>query len=336
MTRIFLSILASAAVIGVGLYDGLDLPRSARAQDSDTVIRLDQLEHQMRQLTGTIEQLQYRNQQLEQALRRMQDDMDARLQQLAGKAAQAAGQNRVSGVMPSQSASSVPPSQPAVGGRRTDAFDPTLNPNAPGAPRTLGSLPANPAPGNATMPAVNPDAASNVPPINVPGGRSTGAPLDLSANAPRNVAAADNGLPSANAGQVAAVLPPSQTPRDEFDLAYGYLLRKDYASAEDGFRAFLRAFPNDRMAADAQFWLGESMFQRQDYRDAADAFLGVTKNYESSAKAPDALLRLGESLAAIGEKDLACATFGEVGRKYPRASPNVKQGVDREFKRVHC
>jgi tol-pal system protein YbgF len=90
------------------------------------------------------------------------------------------------------------------------------------------------------------------------------------------------------------------------------------------------------MIADSQYWLGESFFQRQKYRDAAETFLGVTTKYDTSAKAPDALLRLGQSLAALKEKEAACAAFGEVTRKYPRASAGVKQGVDREQKRVKC
>jgi len=78
------------------------------------------------------------------------------------------------------------------------------------------------------------------------------------------------------------------------------------------------------------------MFQRQNYRDAADAFLALSKKYENSAKAPDSLLRLGQSLAALKEKEAACAAFGEVVRKYPRASTGVKAAVDREQKRVKC
>ena len=88
-----------------------------------------------------------------------------------------------------------------------------------------------------------------------------------------------------------ATLAPSQTPRDEYDLAYGYVLRKDYALAEDAFRGFLSKYPDDRLVGDATYWLGESMFQRQRYRDAAEAFLTVSTKYESTAKAPDALLR---------------------------------------------
>ena len=66
-------------------------------------------------------------------------------------------------------------------------------------------------------------------------------------------------------------LPPSDSPRDNYDMAYGYIMRKDYALAEDGFRNFLRRFPSDRLVPEAQYWLGESMFQRQRYRDAAEA-----------------------------------------------------------------
>ena len=48
------------------------------------------------------------------------------------------------------------------------------------------------------------------------------------------------------------------------------------------------------------------------------------------------MLKLGVSLSALGAKDQACATFAELERKYPSASASVKQGVDREQKRVRC
>jgi tol-pal system protein YbgF len=137
-------------------------------------------------------------------------------------------------------------------------------------------------------------------------------------------------------GVVAAVLPPSAIPRDQYDLGYGYIQRKDYALAEDAFQTFLTKFPTDRLAPEAQFWLGEARFQRQRYDAAAEAFLAVTTKHSTNAKAPEAMLRLGQSLAALGQREMACATFGEVGRKYPRASSNVRQGIEREQKRVRC
>jgi tol-pal system protein YbgF len=87
---------------------------------------------------------------------------------------------------------------------------------------------------------------------------------------------------------------------------------------------------------DAQFWLGESRFQRQRYDAAAEAFLVVSTKYTRNPKAPEAMLRLGQSLAALGQREMACATFAEVGRKFPRASASVRQGVQREQKRVRC
>ena len=112
--------------------------------------------------------------------------------------------------------------------------------------------------------------------------------------------------------------------------------RKDYALAEETMRGFAQKYPSDPLIADSQYWLGESYFQRQKYREAAEAFLGVTTKFDKSAKAPDALLRLGQSLAALKEKEAACAALGEVLRKYPRASIGVKQAVDREQKRDKC
>jgi len=223
-----------------------------------------------------------------------------------------------------------PSSPPPAPGRRGDAFDPSLNPTAPGAPRPLGTT----APSAPLAQSTDPGES-----VGAPGGRSVGEPLDLSTL----TGLAGNGEPPQSTpaqrnsgGTQVATLPPTDSPKDTYDLAYGYILRRDYALAEDTFRAFLRRFPNDRLSSDAQYWLGESLFQRQRYRDAAELFLNVSTKFETAAKAPDSLLRLGQSLAALGEKDAACASLAEVGRKYPRASVSVKQGVEREQKRVRC
>jgi tol-pal system protein YbgF len=274
------------------------LERTAQMSGPDAVVRLERLENQIRQLTGAIEQLQYRNQQLEGQVRRMQEDNEYRFQELGAKdGARATAQPRPQSPPPGPAPTTTP-------GRRGDAFDPTQNPNAPGAPHTLGST-----------------SAAAQPPMGAPDGGE---------------GIAGSGGRGAAVGGTVATLPPSQTPRDEYDLAYGYVLRKDYALAEDSFRSFLKTYPDDRLVGEATYWLGESLFQRQRYRDAAEAFLNVSTKYESSAKAPDALLRLGQSLVALGEKEAACASLAEVPRKFPRASASVKQGVEREQKRARC
>ena len=316
-----------------GLLDGLfggqsRQPERGGQADAELTVRINQLEAQIRQLTGTIEQLQFRNQQLEQQLR-------------------SAG-----GAAPAQQAQTRPavqaaPSPAPAPGRRSDVFDPAQNPSAPGAPRPLGSGPgpvqSGSGPGTIAEP---PPIIMAEPPVGAPGGRNPGAPLDLStlsgaatgnpgqpANAPLPPPPSRN--PNAT-GVVASVAPPSDVPRDYYDLAYGYVLRKDYAFAEDAFQTFLKKYPNDKLVPDAQFWLGESLFQRQRYDGAAEQFLAISTKHGGHAKAADALLRLGQSLAALNQKEMACATLAEVGRKYPRTSNTVKQGVEREQKRARC
>lgn len=291
--------------------------------DTDLVVRLDRLENQIRQLTGAIEQLQFRNQQLEQQLKRMQDDSEFRFQQLGSKAAPP--QTR-SAPPPLQAAP--PPAQAPASGRRSDVFDPSQHPNSPGAPRALGGGPA--------VPGIAPIAAAEDAAVGAPGGRAAGAPLDLSTLAGNAPGAPEAPRAAPPADRRLATLPPSQTPKDEYDLAYGYVLRKDYALAEQGFRDYLRKYRGDKAEPDAHYWLGETYFQRQRYQDAADSFLVVVRNFESSGKAPDALLRLGQSLAALGQKELACASYGEIARKYPRASGGVKRTVEQEQKRAKC
>ena len=308
-------------------------PNTGRvAQSSDLAVRLDRLEAQIRQLTGTIEQLQYRNQQLEGQLRRMQQDAEYRVPE--GPARGAPSARPAAPVQPMQPQATQPysPSSPpaAAGPRRGDAFDPSVNPSAPGAPRPLGTT----APSAPLAQSTDPEE-----PVGAPGGRSAGAPLDLSTLtgvAGNSEPSQSTPAPRNSGGAQVATLPPTDSPKDTYDLAYGYILRREYALAEDTFRVFLRRFPNDRLSSDAQYWLGESLFQRQRYRDAAEMFLNVSTKFETSAKGPDSLLRLGQSLAGLGEKDAACASLAEVGRKYPRASVSVKQGVEREQKRVRC
>ena len=311
--------------------------RLAQNTPPDLVVRIDRLEAQIRQLTGTIEQLQYRNQQLEAQLKRMQE---------------AAGPQPPSPLMRQPTVSGAAPPPPVVSGRRSDAFDPSQNPNAPGSPQTLGTL------GTGSPPPPNLGQGRDIAeaPIGAPGGRESGTPLDLTTlgsnqlggnqandpNLPQSSTPQSSALPPPPArnlsatGAVASVLPPSSTPRDQYDLGYGYIQRKDYALAEDAFQTFLTKFPSDKLVPDAQFWLGESRFQRQRFDAAAEAFLAVSTKHTTNARAPDAMLRLGQSLAALGQREMACATLAEVGRKFPRATTNVRQGVEREQKRVRC
>ena len=343
--------VAFAAMLTLG-------PLSFAQSDDDgenPEMRIEQLENQLRQVTGQNEELQHQNQLLQERLRALPGGTQAAGpgggQVQAGQPSGAAlppvqsapaYQPPQQGYQPAQQQGYQPPQQggyqsgyPQQGGApapiyqadapqgrpRGDAFDPSQNPNAPGAPRPLGG---------GQMPIGNNGYGSPPPP--------PGQPLNL--GYPGAAQPSPGAQPSADAnaggGGGLATLPPSSSPRDEFDLGIGYMERKNYALADQTMRNFIQKYPNDPLVADSQYWLGESLYQRQQYREAAEAFLAVTSKYDKSGKAPDALLRLGQSLAALKEKDAACAAFGEVMKKYPRASSGVRAAVDREQKRVKC
>lgn len=340
---------------------------AAHAQDaSDLVTRLDRLEGTVRDLTGQIEQLQYRNQQLSQQLQALQD------QRGGAPAAAASPRPNPQYASPQPQYAARPaepypsPAQPQYAARPAEPYPPPAEPQytarsnpqyssnqpyPPPPPAAAGQGEAGSGRHDAFNPALSPSApgapralGSSTSQNEPPPPQQAGAPLDLA----HLSGPADNGAPGGalpppppanpsgtGIGAVAA-LPPDATPKDEYELAHSYFTRKDYADAAQAYGTFLHKYPSDRLAPEAQYWLGESLFQRQQYHDAAEAFLAVSTKYETTARAPDALLRLGQSLAALGEKEAACASLGEVLRKYPRASLSVKQNVEREQKRAHC
>jgi tol-pal system protein YbgF len=299
-----------------------------------------------------VEELQHRNSQLEQQLKRVQQDTDYRFQEM-NPSGRPPAQRPQSGAI-SQPPASLPPmasrpqpqqqqpsgpvmidqEPPAQAGRRGDVFDPSAAPNAPGAPRPLGTM------GTASPPI---DSGAGPDP------RRGGAPLDLgSLGNQQPPLPPGSGLPPAGAqtaqprvGQQ-AVLAPSGSARDEFDLAYGAILRRDYDLAVDGFRVFLanhagsRQPEAQRLLPDAHFWMGEAQFQLKQYNDSAETFLKISTDYPNAVKAPDALLRLGQSLIELGERETACASLGHVLTKYPKASVTVKRAVEQEQKRARC
>ena len=129
---------------------------------------------------------------------------------------------------------------------------------------------------------------------------------------------------------------PSGDAQSLYQQGYGALLQKDYAGAELAFKQVVDSFPSDPLAANAQYWLGETYYVRGHYKDAADAFLKGYKKYKSGDKAPDTLLKLGMSLAELGQKDAACSTLDELKTKYPGAPEHIGDEAKAWRKKAGC
>lgn len=146
-------------------------------------------------------------------------------------------------------------------------------------------------------------------------------------------------LPSVGGGgaQFAAVDPAaSGNPKQLYETAYGHLLQQDYGSAQTGFREFLKTYPQDPLAPNALYWLGETHYVQRNYAEAAEAFDLVTSAYSSSGKAADAQLKRGMSLAQLGKRQDACTALRGVASKFPSAPAQLKAKADGERQRIGC
>ena len=94
-----------------------------------------------------------------------------------------------------------------------------------------------------------------------------------------------------------------------------------WGEAEQSFDTFVKSYPDDPRASTASYWVGETYLFRKDYPTAASVFARNYRTYGQDApRAPDNLLKLGMALAAMGDRDKACQTFGELGKRHPNAS----------------
>ncbi len=265
------------------------------------VVRLNQLEDELRQANGRIEELENAQHRLEDQLQKFRQDVEFRFGERSGAASPAP----VGAASPPATATEAPaPMRP----KRSDAFDPNAEPNAPGAPRQLGTTPPS-------APLLRP---------------APGAPLELGRARPP--------APPAPTGPtiVGTGVAMLDAPREQFNAALHAFQAGQYAQAEQEFKAFMAANPEHRLTPDALFYVGESYFQRSRPREAAEQYLKVTTNYSRSARAPESMVRLGQTLAQLGNPEQACATFGEFGKRYPAAPASVKKLAEREMAKDHC
>ncbi|HLJ70544.1 MAG TPA: tol-pal system protein YbgF [Roseiarcus sp.] len=296
------------------------IPGAESGDAAALVVRVERLEEELRAANGAIEELQNQQRRLQEQLKRFQEDVEFRFNGANGarpSAAQSAPAPAAAPVVAAAPAATLETG--AARPKRSDAFDPATEPGAVGAPKPLGS----------TAPSA---------PLSGPGG-AVGAPLDLSH--PGAVAAQPTPTgPLSDADQPTVIAgisgPAVEGPKEQFAAAVEAYRAGQYEQAEAQFRAFLARNSGSRLAPDATFYLGESYLQRSRPREAAEQYLKLSTDYAKSPRAPEGMLRLGQSLAMLGNNEQACATFGEVGRRFPTAAASIKRSVEREMQKDHC
>jgi tol-pal system protein YbgF len=115
-----------------------------------------------------------------------------------------------------------------------------------------------------------------------------------------------------------------------YDAAFQALREQKYERAEGGFKAFMQRFPENELAGNAQYWLGETFYVRGNYDEAAKVFAQAFQKYPKSTKAPDNLLKLGLSLSQTGKKQEACVTLQQMNKRFHRRQPSSSSAPTRK------
>jgi tol-pal system protein YbgF len=282
---------------------GIPLPQAEIPGEAPVLLAQDavgnvQVEEQIRLLNGKVEELTFQILQMQEQVRKLQEDNEFRFQELE-KSKQG---NAAPKAKPADDTAQAAPKDPAK--VRVVATD-----NSGNGDDIAGVIDGTQQGDGA--------AAQDLGTVKFD---ENGNPVGATAAAPDKVAA----------------IPPANNPAELYKTAYEHILSGEYPSAEAGFRSHIDNFPADPQTADARYWLGESLIGQERYRDAAEVLLKAQKEFPKSKKAPDMLLKLGVSLSALDNRDVACATFAQVSKKYPKAAPAVMERVAAEQAKAGC
>ena len=110
----------------------------------------------------------------------------------------------------------------------------------------------------------------------------------------------------------------------------------DYAVAEQRINEILKKAPDDKLAGNAQYWLGEVFYGQKNYQKAAVAFAKVIEKYKDGPKGPDSLLKLGMSMQNLKKNTEACQAFKSMKTEFPKAEKAVLDRAANEIKKLGC
>ena len=133
-----------------------------------------------------------------------------------------------------------------------------------------------------------------------------------------------------NLGAAAGGPPPPQGPPP--DVLYNNALR-DFTAARyplsgQEFADYLKFYPGNDKAGNAQFYLGDIAYKQGNYAQAVREYDKVLEQYPGNNKSAAAQLKKGYALAELGQRDAAVRELQNLVARYPR-SPEATQARDR-------
>ena len=287
-------------------------------QSNDQSFRINEMENTIRQLNGRVEELNFLLLQLQEKLRKMEQDNEGRFQEIEEKQSGLEDKSTDVAKLDDQGDHSLGKSEPSGetsptdGNVEDDASTKELE-TASNTPSQRGSLPR--ALGTLTF-----DNQGNVVETQPDG------PLNL--NIPQGVF--DDASTGVEAAQFGA------TPSEVYKAGFSAFESRNYPLSESIFKAMVTAWPKDKRAGEARYYLAESLFWQKRYYQAADLHLDTHRDFPEADTAADNLLGLGLALAGLNQREVACATYAEVLQQYPDSTSRLEKRIKDEQASAKC
>ena len=127
-----------------------------------------------------------------------------------------------------------------------------------------------------------------------------------------------------------------KNPSEIYSYAYDMLVRENFSEAEKSFKAFIGEHPNDPLASNAYYWLGETYYVQKKFQLAAISFARGFQSFPKGNKAIDQLFKLALTFMNLGKNEDACAAFSKLEAQFPNAPKRISNRAKEYIKRAKC
>ncbi len=117
-------------------------------------------------------------------------------------------------------------------------------------------------------------------------------------------------------------------PQTLYENALKDMLHQNSDQAMAGFQEYLKNYPTEERAENAQFYVGEIYYSNGQYAKAVDCYTKVIDGFPKGNKAPAAHLKKGYALVELRQKAAATKEFNVLIRRFP-SSQEAKRAKER-------
>lgn len=126
-------------------------------------------------------------------------------------------------------------------------------------------------------------------------------------------------VPSSDTSTTGGTTQPAnvQTPDSIYYTAYSDYIKKNYQLAIEGFKQFIKLYPQNGLADNSLYWIGECYYSRKMYKEAVESFSNLIDNYNDGDKIPDAILKKGYALIELGQQTEGITVLKQLISRFP-------------------